>query len=304
MKPVLCIAGPTASGKSDWAVELAQLVDGEVINADSMQVYGDLQILSARPSGQDMRGIPHHMFGHVSAAQNYSVGEWVREVVPVITEILARGRTPILTGGTGLYFKALTEGLAQVPEPSDEAKRETERLLVSGISCLRAKAEQLDPVATARVLGADPQRLSRIVSVALGTNQPLSHWQKQTRPIIPQGYWKGAVIMPERENLYERINKRYAQMVENGGLDEARSYQKAGHSRKLTASKAIGLSPLLDHLEEKISYEEALNQAKRDTRRLAKRQFTWFRGQTPHWFCVKNSANKEEFRQIISQICV
>jgi len=186
MRPVICIAGPTASGKSALALDLAHKCDGEIINADSMQVYDQLQILSARPPSHEMEGIPHHMYGHIAGAKRFSVGMWVREVVPIILDCLARDRTPILVGGTGLYFKALTDGLATVPSPSDEGLEQAQKLLEAGVAGLRAQAEMLDPVAAKRVLGNDPQRLFRIVSVALGTGKPLSTWQQDTIPVIPK----------------------------------------------------------------------------------------------------------------------
>lgn len=300
IKPVICIAGPTASGKSAWAIELAQAVDGEIINADSMQVYRELQILSARPDVKETAMVPHHLFGHVSASHNYSTGQWVRDVEPIILDCLARQKTPILVGGTGLYFKALTQGLASIPDPTPEAKATTDKLLSKSISELRTKAEVLDPIATARVLGDDPQRLSRIVSVALGTGKPLSIWQQDTRPIIPKPFWQGAVLLPDRQKLYDRIESRYEAMLENGGLDEAKSMLKFDLRRDLPAMKAIGLPPLMEFLEGNISYDEALNQAKRDTRRFAKRQFTWFRGQAKDWFSVINPQNQAQFRQNIS----
>lgn len=290
IKPVICIAGPTASGKSALAIEMAKLCKGEIINADSMQVYRDLQVLSARPTLEEMEGIPHHLFGHVDGAQRYSVGEWARDAIPCIIDCLARGHQPIVVGGTGLYFKALTDGLASVPEPTDQAKVEAQDLLTKGITVLRAKAEALDPIATARVLGDDPQRLSRIVSVALGTDKPLSAWQKQTRPLIPPGFWCGVLIMPQREKLYEIINDRYSDMVAAGGLDEAQSIRVRNLPADLPVRKAIGLQPLLEYLQGRISYDTALFEAKRDTRRFAKRQFTWFRGQTEGWLCVEDAA--------------
>jgi len=304
LKPVICIAGPTASGKSAWAIELAKSVDGEIINADSMQVYGELHILTARPAPKDLAVVPHHMFGHISAAQQYSVGHWLEEASETILSIMSRGKTPILVGGTGLYFKALTEGLANIPEPTPDAVRQTEEIFKTGMEALRAKAEKLDPAASARVLGDDPQRLSRIVSVALGTGKPLSDWQANTKPVIPAGFWHGAVMLPERELLYDRINRRFDKMMKAGGLSEVRSVMSLGLSPVLPAMKAIGVPPFAEYLHGKLSYEEALSRAKRDTRRYAKRQFTWYRGQTKHWFCVKNSNDRRVFGQKFSNINV
>ena len=166
MKPVVMIAGPTASGKSALAIRMAQRLDGEVINADSMQVYKDLRIISARPDTSEMNGIPHHLFGHVDGGLRYSVGLWQRDVVPIILDCLARDKTPILVGGTGMYFKSLTDGLADIPDvPDDILETLKVRLTHEGFEPLYNEALAHDPVATGRLLGQDPQRLLRILSV-------------------------------------------------------------------------------------------------------------------------------------------
>lgn len=304
MKPVICIAGPTASGKSNWAVELAKNVDGEIINADSMQVYSHLHILTARPDEAEMGSIPHHLFGHVPPNVQYSTGIWLKEAVEAIIECLSRHKTPILVGGTGLYFKALTEGLAEIPTPTSIAIQKAEGLLDEGFEALRQAAQEIDPQATEKVLGNDPQRLTRIVSVGLGTDKTLSDWRRETKPIIPENYWQGVLLMPERQQLYERINSRYEKMLEAGGLKEAEALKMLGLDPKLPAMKAIGVPPLIDYLSGKISYEDAVFRAKRDTRRFAKRQFTWFRGQAKHWDCVKNTTDMRNYRQKISNFSV
>ncbi|MCF6219958.1 MAG: tRNA (adenosine(37)-N6)-dimethylallyltransferase MiaA [Robiginitomaculum sp.] len=293
MKIIHCIAGPTASGKSAYAVKLAQSLQsqkgfgGEIINADALQVYAELQILSARPTDAEMQGIPHHMFGHIDPSERYSTGHWLREVDPLIIDILARGKTPILVGGTGLYFKALTQGLAQIPKLPDSAMEQAQSLLdTDGILALRTRADNLDPQATAKVLGNDPQRLLRIVSVALGTGKPLSVWQKETHAVLPAGTWKGMVILPKRENLYDKINARFADMIREGGLAEAKHVLSLGLASDLPAMKAIGLRELAAHLNGEISLDEAIELAMRQTRRFAKRQYTWLRGQMPDWTLI------------------
>ncbi len=280
---IICIAGPTASGKSAWAVQLAKTYDGEIINADSMQVYADLQILSARPTPKEMEGIPHHLFGHIDGSVRYSVGTWLRSVLPVIEDCQRRGKTPIVVGGTGLYFKALTVGLAKVPDPSAAGFKAAEALLGQGIDVLRQEAERVDPAATDRVLGDDPQRLLRIVAVALGTLKPLSQWQADTNPAVPREAWQGAVLLPERTPLYERINQRFDAMMDNGGIEEVRRVAERGLAADLPMMKAIGLPPLLDYIRGETPFDAALEISKRDTRRFAKRQFTWFRGQSKGW---------------------
>lgn len=283
-KPIHCIAGPTASGKSRFAIKLAKSCDGEIVNADALQVYQQLRILSARPTEDEMEGIPHHLFGHIDAGHRYSAGAWVREVVPVIRDIQSRGKTPIIVGGTGLYFKALTEGLAEIPPPSSEAVDAAQTLLdEKGLGALRKKALDLDPIATARVLGHDPQRLLRIVSVALGTEKPLSVWQAHTRPILSESEWHGIALMPPRAPLYERINTRYGQMVEHGGLAEAKNLHRQNLNRQLPALKAIGVRELLLYFDGEYTLDFAIEKAKQETRRFAKRQFTWLRGNMGGW---------------------
>ena len=296
MKPVICIAGPTASGKSAWALEIAKSVGGEIINADALQVYADLQILSARPTAAEMDGVPHHLFGHVAGDVRYSAGQWLREVQPIILDCLARNVVPILTGGTGLYFKALIEGIAEVPPVSDDAMSKAQSILdEEGIAALRLEAERMDPIAAARVLGNDPQRLLRIVSVFNQTKKALSDWQADTRPIVPQRFCCRAVILPERQSLYERINSRFEHMIENGGLAEAQAVFARDYDPSLPMMKAIGLQQFFPYLRQEASLSESIELAKRDTRRFAKRQFTWFRGQAKNWQQITNNAQKRDF---------
>ena len=293
MKPVVLIAGPTASGKSRFATNLAIQYDGEVINADALQVYSDLRVISARPVDEDMQGIPHHLFGHVDGAHRYSTGQWLRDASAVILDVMGRGKLPIVVGGTGLYFKALTDGLAKIP-PSDTALA-TQYLKINGIEKLRTLAESLDPVATPRVLGNDPQRLLRIVSVAQETGKPLSEWQSQTTPIIPKGYWASCVLLPPREQLYERINLRFDSMIEEGGLSEVKALVSRGLSLDLPVMRAIGVKTIAEHLSGHHDLQTGIDLAKRDTRRFSKRQMTWFRGQAPDWPKLANSADKRRF---------
>ena len=284
MQTILCIAGPTASGKSAWAVKYAKQCDGVIINADALQVYKELQILSARPTRAEMQGIPHHLFGHVSAGKRYSVGKWLREVDPLIIDILACGRTPILVGGTGLYFKALADGLAHIPAPGPQAIEWAQGLLdKNGIAELRKHAEALDPVAASRVLGDDPQRLLRIVAVAQGTDNKLSDWQRVTRPVIPPGSWQGMVVLPSRRTIYHRINNRFDDMVRANGLEEAKNLHAMGLSPDLPAMKAIGVRELIAYLNGEMPFDEAIEKAKQETRRFAKRQVTWIRARMQDW---------------------
>ena len=302
MKAVLFIAGPTASGKSRFATDLAVQHSGEVINADALQVYSDLRVISARPTKDEMQGVPHHMFGHIDGAHRYSTGQWAREAVGVILDVLARGKLPIVVGGTGLYFKALTDGLAEIPAVSSGGAQTL--LDAEGIEGLRARAEVLDAISTQRVLGNDPQRLLRIVSVAEETATPLSEWQANTRPVIPRGYWRSCVLLPPRDVLYERINQRFDVMLEEGGLAEVKALVARGLAQDLPVMRAIGFKTIAAALRGEHSFETGVELAKRDTRRFAKRQMTWFRGQAPDWPQIKNRADKEAFEENISQISI
>lgn len=296
MKPIIFIAGPTASGKSSWGLEIAKSVGGEIINADALQVYADLQILSARPRCDEMEGVPHHMFGHVAGHLRYSTGQWLREVQPILLDCLARDVVPILTGGTGLYFKALTVGIADIPPVSDASMEAAEALLDErGIAALRVEAERVDAIAAARVMGNDPQRLLRIVSVYNETGRALSDWQKNTRPVIPAQFCRRAVLLPERQPLYDHINARFDAMIDNGGLDEAKAVYEKGYDSTLPMMKAIGLQQFFPYLRGEMSLPESVELAKRDTRRFAKRQFTWFRGQASDWAQIHNNEQKRAF---------
>jgi tRNA dimethylallyltransferase len=296
MKPVICIAGPTASGKSAYALDVAESVGGEIINADALQVYADLRILSARPAKSEMGNVPHHMFGHISGGVRYSTGAWLREVEPLILEVLARGKSPILIGGTGLYFRALLQGMANIPAVSEAVQRETAlELEREGIEALRKRATDLDPIATARVLGNDPQRLQRIVNVAKGTGQALSIWQADTRPVVPSRFAKFCVLTPPREILYDRINARYDQMLQHGGLDEAKAVFDKAFDEGLPVMKAIGLRQLRRYFDDLCSLDEAVEDAKRESRRFAKRQMTWFRNQPPKGLFLANRSDRDAF---------
>ena len=300
MNPVICIAGPTASGKSAYAVKIARAVGGEIINADALQVYSDLQILSARPTTEEVGDVPHHLFGHVPGDVRYSTGLWLRDVEPLIIDILARGKAPVLVGGTGLYFRALLEGMADIPAVPEQVSRQTsERLAQHGIASLRAKAEQLDPMAASRVLGDDPQRLQRIVNVAIGTGQPLSIWQAETHPVVPLRFARLCVLTPPRELLYARIDARYEDMLRAGGLEEAKTVFAKGYDQSLPVMKAIGLRQLQTYLDGSGTLDDAVEDAKRESRRFAKRQMTWFRNQPPKGTVIENQDQRTGFMKAL-----
>ena len=281
---VWLIAGPTAGGKSALALDLARRTGGEIVNADSMQVYADLRLLTARPSPEDEAAVPHHLFGVADAAEGWSVGRWVRAAAPVLTDIARRGHTPIVVGGTGLYFRALTHGLAEVP-PVNEADR---RLAQDDYDRLREgpfrdRLAAVDALAAGRIEVGDRQRLTRAWEVFAATGRSLSDWQADTRPFLRPGSWRGLVLDPPREELYARCEARLTTMLDRGALVEVARLAARRLDPALPAMKALGVAPFAAHLRGELDLEAALAQAAQDTRRYAKRQTTWFRNQTPDW---------------------
>lgn len=278
------IAGPTASGKSAYALRLAQEIGGEIVNADSMQIYAGLRVLTAGPSPEEMAAVPHHLFGTVDAAQTWSVGKWLEAAMVALRDIDHRGRPAVVVGGTGLYFRALTHGLADVPAVSD-TQREISGLLYAaqGEAEFREDLRKLDPEAAARIEVGDRQRLLRAHAVAIATGRSLTEWQNDTRPSLAAGSWKGVVLDPPRAELYARCDARLGVMVQNGALEEVAAMEARGLSPALPALKALGYRELAAHLRGEITLDQALDAARQETRRYAKRQLTWFRNQTPDW---------------------
>ncbi|MCP2678515.1 tRNA (adenosine(37)-N6)-dimethylallyltransferase MiaA [Maricaulaceae bacterium NA33B04] len=281
---ILILAGPTASGKTALSLHAARVLDGETINADSMQLYRGLPVISAQPSDDEKRAAPHHMFSVLEPSQRCSVGQWSRMALDRIEAVESRGCVPILVGGTGLYFKALLEGLAPIPEIPEPVLAEVDALFQTrGLEGLKAEAEAVDPVATTRIADGDRQRLMRVVAVARATGKPLSQLQADTQPLIDPAQVHGVVIQPDREALYHRIETRFDRMVEAGALEEAAAMAERNLAPDLPAMKAVGLPPLLAHLRGELTLEAAIEIAKRDSRRYAKRQFTWFSNQHGDW---------------------
>lgn len=278
------IAGPTAAGKTALAIAAARELDGEIVNADSMQIYDGLHLITARPSPEEEAEAPHHLFGIADPAERWSVGRWADAALACIEDIRARGRSPILVGGTGLYFNALTAGLAPVPEIGPEARQRASDLIEQGgMDALRAEARRLDPLSAARVDAADRQRLQRIVEVGYQTGESLSRFHDRTEPMLEPGCWRGLVIEPDREALYARIDRRFDRMMAAGALDEVRAFAARGLDPDLPAMKALGVPPLMAHLRGETPLDEAVEAARRDSRRYAKRQLTWFRNQCGSW---------------------
>lgn len=285
----MLIAGPTASGKSALALKLAQASGGTVINTDSMQVYRDLRIITARPTPDEEAQAPHRLYGAVDAAVNFSAGAYVEAAAEALAETREAGRLPILIGGTGLYFKALTRGLSAVPKIADAVRDEVRsRLDRDGVLALHAELARHDREAAARLAPADRTRIARALEVVLGTGRPLAHWHNHASPpLLPPDDVVAVFLAPEREALYGRIDARFAAMLRAGALDEVAALADRGLDPLLPAMKAHGVPALIRHLRGEITLDEAAAIGAADTRHYAKRQFTWFRHQLPEFRWVR-----------------
>ena len=278
------IAGPTASGKSALGIRLAQALDGVVINADSMQVYRDLRVITARPTPEDEAQAPHRLYGHVDAAVNFSVGRYVADAIEILREIDG-SKLPIFVGGTGLYFKALTEGLSDMP-PVPEEVREQVRRESEGLETpeLHRLLSERDPETAGTLRSSDRLRVQRALEIFAATGRPLVsfHGTREPGPLANRPVVK-LFLAPDRDELRRRIDRRFVEMMEQGALDEVWALGKRNLDPMLPAMRAHGVPGLLAHLRGEISLDEAIAKGQGDTRRYAKRQFTWFRHQLPDW---------------------
>jgi len=281
----ILIAGPTASGKSALALAVAERHGGVIVNADSMQVYRDLRIITARPSVAEEGRVPHRLYGHVDAAENYSVGRWCQDVRAVLEEAKSAGHVPVLVGGTGLYFKALTQGLSAVPPtPSDIRAAVRARCDAEGAAALHAELVRRDPLMAARLKPGDRMRIARALEVLEATGRSLADWHRDGLPAMldPDEALKIFLVI-DRAELLRRIDARFDAMLTAGALDEVRGLVARGLDPMLPAMKAHGVPWLRRHLAGEIGLEEAAAGGKNDTRRYTKRQLTWFRHQMPGW---------------------
>jgi tRNA dimethylallyltransferase len=279
------IAGPTASGKSALAVAVAERLGGIVINTDSMQVYRDLAIITARPGAADAARAAHRLYGHVDAAENYSVGRFVADARAVLIEARAQGQIAVFTGGSGLYFKALTRGLAAIPAVAAEIRAAVRAKLDSaGAAALHAELAGRDPATAARLNPADRTRIARALEVFEATGRPISDWHRSgLPPVLEAADVVKVFLAPERGQLYGRIDARFDAMLAAGALEEVRALHARRLDPLLPAMKAHGVPWLIRHLEGEMSLDAAAERGKRDTRHYAKRQFTWFRHQLADW---------------------
>jgi tRNA dimethylallyltransferase len=303
----LLIAGPTASGKTALAIELARALDGVIINADSMQVYRGLEVLSAAPSAAEQADLPHRLFGIIEPDTNFSVADWHEMASFEIAECKKMGTVPILVGGTGLYFKTLLRGLVKLPEiPKTVRDSIRTRLQKAGPKSLYMELQKADPEIALELHEKDSQRICRALEVLEATGRTLREWQREPHAGALQeanaaGRVSKLVLDLPRQLLYSGINNRFAAMVESGALEEARKIMNLGLPGTAPAVKALGLRPLIDHLEGRLTLEAAVEEARRLTRNYAKRQLTWFKNQFEGWWWLDGRADDLK-NQILTRV--
>jgi tRNA dimethylallyltransferase len=282
---IILISGPTASGKSNFAIKLAKKINGEIINADSMQVYKELKILSARPDPKDYQKIKHHLYGFHNVKNNFSTGDWLKFAIKKINEIRKRKKIPIFVGGTGLYFKALTEGLVRIPNIPIRYRNKIRTLHENlGQKKFYQKLLKLDPSSKNKINSTDTQRSIRAYEVKSFTKRSLHDWFKNTKSLfIEDNFFKIYIDYP-RQDLIERINKRSEKMIKLGAIKEVKKFIKLKVRKDKSVNKAIGINEIKQYLNFEKELEETIEKISIKTRQYAKRQSTWARGNMESWF--------------------
>ena len=296
---IILIYGPTASGKSNFAIKLAKKIKGEIVNADSMQVYKELKILSARPLLKDYKNIKHHLYGFQNVKKNFSSGNWLKLVNKKILDIRKRKKIPILVGGTGLYFKAITEGLVNIPNIPVRIRSKIRFLHKKlGVKKFFSKLVKLDPVSKNFVKPKDTQRVIRAYEVKLFTKKSIYDWFKSTRSNYENDDFFKIYIDFPRTELIRRISDRTADMIKKGAISEVKKFIKLKVPKTKTASKAIGITEIRDYLNRKIEISEVIEKISIKTRQYAKRQSTWGRGNMMDW----NKIKSEDLNKFLKKI--
>ncbi len=305
MHNIICIAGPTASGKTALAVKLAQAINGEVISCDSMQIYRRMDIGTAKPTEEEMEGIPHHMLSVAEPWEDFSVSRYCQMATPILEDILSRGKAAIIAGGTGLYMDALIRGNTFAPYPATGRRQELEALAeAKGIEAVIEKLRQVDPDSAQRLHPSDQKRIIRAMEVYLETGITITEHNRLTQLQPPKFTATWFALQDEnRAQLYSRIDSRVDKMLDAGLMEEIRTLLTEGIPKKSTALQAIGYKEFIAHLDGEISLEEAADQVKQASRHYAKRQLTWFRknGQI-HWLTRQKGQNTEEILQSLRQL--
>jgi tRNA dimethylallyltransferase len=281
MQDAILITGPTASGKSALAVRLASEHDGVVVNADSMQVYDTLNILTARPQPDDMGGIEHLLYGHVPAGSAYSTGDWLREASGIVAHLRERGKLPVFVGGTGLYFRALTGGLSDMPTIPDAVRERVRgRLVAEGAEALHRELAERDPEVASRLKPGDSQRIVRALEVLEAAGRSIAAFQTATGPtVVDPDRARKIVVLPDRTVLVARINRRFAAMLKSGAVEEVKALLALDLSPAMPVMKAIGVPQIAAMLAGEMSEAAVIERSAAATRQYAKRQMTWFRNQ-------------------------
>ena len=296
---IILIYGPTASGKSKFAVKLAKKIGGEIINADSMQVYKELKILSARPFTKEYDKIKHHYFGFKNAKKKFSTGEWLKLVNKKIIKLKSKKKVPILVGGTGLYFKALTEGLVKIPNIPIKFRTKVRSLHKKlGSNEFFLRLIKLDPLVINRIKSTDTQRLMRAYEIKLFTKKSMYEWFKNTKSDYEQRDFYKIYIDYPKDELIRKINVRVNEMIEKGAIKEVKKFMDLKVPKNMTASKAIGINEIKDYLNKKVQISEVIEKISIKTRQYAKRQITWARGNMMDWNIIKSDSLNKFLKKI------
>ena len=296
---IFLIYGPTASGKSNFAIKLAKKINGEIINADSMQIYKELKILSARPLRKNYQNIKHHLYGFQNVKKNFSTGDWLKLANKKILDIKKRKKIPILVGGTGLYFKALTEGLVSIPNIPNKFREKIRSLhLKLGQKFFFSKLAKLDPLAINYINASDSQRSIRAYEVKLFTKKSMYEWFKKTKSNYESKDFYKIIIDFPRNDLLKRIELRASQMIEGGAASEVKRFRKLKVQKDKSANKAIGINEVGNYIDKKIEIEEVIEKISIKTRQYAKRQCTWSRGNMGNWKKMNPNVLKKFFKKI------
>ncbi len=303
--PVVIVAGPTASGKSALALDIAERFDGVVINADSMQVYRELHILTARPTAAEEVRAPHRLYGVLSAAEPCSAGRWRDMALAELDAAREAGRLPVVCGGTGFYVMALVGGLSPIPDVDDAVRRQVQdRFAGRPAEAMHAALQAVDPEMAARLPAGDRQRILRALVVHAATDRTLSEWQAEPRVLPPAGYrFHVITLLPPRDVLYAACDRRFAAMMAAGALDEVRRLAEMGLDPALPAMRALGVPALLRHLAGDCDLETAVAAARQATRNYAKRQITWLRHQIISDLTINAQYSERLTEKIFSFIC-
>jgi len=302
-KKVILLAGPTASGKSKLAIKLARHFTGEIINADSMQIYKEISILTSKPNSQDIKIIKHHLYGFNSVKKKFSTGLWLEMVIKKIEEQWKNERVPIVVGGTGLYFKALTDGLVKIPDIPNNMRTQIRKLHKKvGQKKFFTQLIKLDPLAKRFVLSSDTQRSMRAYEVKEFTNKSLFEFTKKTKLNFNNNVFKKLFINIPRELLHKKIEKRVEKMFNEGVVDEVKKFCKMKVNKELSSNKIIGIKEIKDYLQNKITLIKAKELIVQKTRQYAKRQFTWARGHMKSWETFYSPNINDLFKKTINKI--